>query len=206
MKTHFSPSQSEQNAHQLWSQFTRYNQEAFWQQYEPLIDKTATKISSITQPKPSKKVRAVTPQTFHYLIFPYRIRFISFIVTIGIILSLLFLTSISTSEAKSYGNIISIIILLLLANYLWVFSIYDVSDEGLIITRNLSLDKTQFSWKEIQAVKIYCSGADEGTTTHLNILLKTNEVFYFKYPLFEDDHLTFLKILGQKRIAIDSTI
>ena len=199
-------SKVEQKAHQLWEQFDRDHQEAFWQRYEPLIEQHTAQVVYLAPQQIAQTTRAIAPQTFHYLIFPYRVRLIAFLAVIGAGCFFSFQIYNSSEVVESFIHFMLLLGLLFLANYLWVFSMYDINDQGLIITRNLSLNKAYFAWKEIQEVKIYKNGFSNDADAHLNILLKTNEIYYFKYPLFEHDHLIFLKALKQKQIGIDSKI
>ncbi|OJJ19420.1 hypothetical protein BKI52_21665 [marine bacterium AO1-C] len=202
MKLPTTYSEQETTANELWGQFTQNNEEVFWQQYESLIELQAAKIVYTNLPK----ISTISPQVFHYLMFPYRTRLNFFLAIMTVIGLFSFQIYTDPSFLESFVQIAIIVSLLLMAKHLWVFSIYDINDRRLTITRNLSLKSTFFEWERIRAMTIYKNGLGKNAETQLSILLITNKVHYFKYPLFGNDHLTFLKILGQKKIDVDSKI
>ncbi|HAS41950.1 MAG TPA: hypothetical protein DCS93_15825 [Microscillaceae bacterium] len=196
----------ERKAHQLWGQFTRRDQEGFWQQYEKLIVKnpqqfTSTQAPSQTLAQPPKVV-AIQPRSFHNRLLPYRVRLVFFTVNLG--LMGIFLVNVFFSvHHKPAFSFLAALVFFYTIRPLWYFTSLYISNQHLLVLRDLLLRKKSFAWSKIHLIELY---RDQYKTAYIKVWLRSNEQQCFKYPLVGRNHHKFLQVLEHKNIFVENRL
>ncbi|OJJ19419.1 hypothetical protein BKI52_21660 [marine bacterium AO1-C] len=203
MKLPSTHSEQEKTANELWGQFTRGNEEPFWQQYHKLIVREAQQVQMLSKtPVVEKTPVAIQPRNFHNLALNYRTRLVLAIGTLGLIAGFL-VEAFSGGDKDMAPNVLVIMVLLFVLRSLWRFLMFNTSERGLLVIRDIPLRKEVFIWDKIQVIQLY---KDQYKTAYIAIWLRSNEQYRFKYKLTEYDHQSFLEVLEQKRVFVENDL
>ncbi|OJJ19422.1 hypothetical protein BKI52_21675 [marine bacterium AO1-C] len=201
---HYSPTYSgkEKTAHTLWSQFTRRDQEHFWQQYEKLIVKKTQLFAPVQASSPKVEIAVIQPRSFHNRFLPYWARLVFLTVNLGL-MGMLSVNAYFSVAPKSALNFLAVLALFFTIRPLWCFTAFYTSNQGLLVLRDLIFRKKPFTWREIHLIQLY---RDQYKTAYIKIWLKSNEQKHFKYPLVRRNHYKFLRVLEHKNIFVENKL
>ena len=187
----------EQQATLLWRQFTRQNQEDFWQKYDVLLQTTATQETGFIYPK-----AIPSSQVFSNKIYFKRSRkdyLYHIFMAIGVYLAtptIIYYTI--PPDARSFC-IISMMLALSIGilKAFWQFHHFEADSQCLYIYKKFFSHRVCFKWADILAIKIKEELKNQDPTVVMKIKTR-KQTRSFHYHLPSETHEKFLQFLKTK--------